>query len=66
MAQAAGISVRSYQRTIAGTREARRGELMAWAQLTGQDLELFESDSSDGAPMLAYSGPRVKRPRKAA
>jgi hypothetical protein len=66
MAQAAGISVRSYQRTVAGTRVAQHGELTIWAELTGQNLCLFESDSWDGAPILSHSRPPVKRPRKAA
>jgi hypothetical protein len=67
MAKAVGISVRSYQRTIAGTRPARPGELIVWAQLTGQDLEFFRSASSgEGAPIVSQSDPPVKRRRKAA
>src|SRR5690348_14154310 len=67
MAKAAGISVRSYERTIAGTRATRPGELIVWAQLTGQDLEFFGSASStSGAPNLSQSKPPVKRRRKAA
>jgi transcriptional regulator with XRE-family HTH domain len=67
MAQAVGISVRSYQRTIAGTRTARRGELIAWAELTGQDLDFFSGASSnERAQILSQTEPPVKRRRKAA
>lgn len=46
MAAAAGISVRSYQRTIAGERTPRAHELEVWARLTGQELKFFESAAS--------------------
>lgn len=62
MARVAGISVRSYQRTIAGTRKPRLGELLAWAKLTDQDLRLFGGDSSDeGVAILSDLDEGVKR-----
>lgn len=49
VAEALGISESSYRRLESGARTARRGELIAIAQITGQDLELFEGASFDNA-----------------
>lgn len=58
MARAVELSVRSYKRTVDGTRIARRAELLAWAELTGQDVAFFEGASSavDEGQVLAPSG----------
>jgi transcriptional regulator with XRE-family HTH domain len=67
MARAVGISVRSYHRTVLGTRPPRPGELIVWADLTGQDLAfLCGASAVEGAPIVSQSEPPVKRRRKAA
>ncbi len=44
-----GISESSYRRLESGARAARRGELIAIAQITGQASDFFESASFDNA-----------------
>jgi transcriptional regulator with XRE-family HTH domain len=57
VAVALGISESSYRRLESGARTARRGELIAIAQITGQDLELFEGASSPNAAVASNVTP---------
>ena len=41
VARAIGVSLSTYQKTEAGARPPRRGELIAIAHVTGQDLAFF-------------------------
>lgn len=45
MATALGMSKGTYERVESGSRPARRGELIAIAQITGQDLAFFGASS---------------------
>jgi transcriptional regulator with XRE-family HTH domain len=60
VAQRAGLSTRTYERIEDGSREPLDDELVAIAQITGQELELFRNASSSGA---AEAG-TVKRQRR--
>jgi transcriptional regulator with XRE-family HTH domain len=61
MAIELGLSKGTYERIESDARQARRGELIAIAQLTGQDLSLFGASSDDGeAPNLSPLPAAVK------
>lgn len=54
MATALGVSKATYERIESGARSARRGEVIAMAQLTGQEISFFGSASPEdgGAEVL--------------
>lgn len=53
LAQAIGIGLRTYERIESGARPLRRGELIAIAQVTGQEVSFFgASPDADGAEVL--------------
>jgi transcriptional regulator with XRE-family HTH domain len=54
LAQRLGLSKRTYERIEDGSRQPRAGEVVAIAQITGQDVELFGDPSFDNA---AGAGP---------
>ena len=61
IADALGISKRSYERSEAGDRRFTRAELLVVAQLTAQDPSLFgvTSDAAEEGAMLSDLQPRV-------
>lgn len=60
MAAALGMSKGTYERIEHGSRPPRRGELIAIAQLTDQDLEFFGASlDEDEAPILPSPLPLV-------
>jgi transcriptional regulator with XRE-family HTH domain len=61
MAEAIGVSVRTYQRIEDGERPVKRLELVALADRTGQDISFFGASSENGeAGTVNRSEGRVK------
>jgi transcriptional regulator with XRE-family HTH domain len=61
MAEALGVSKGTYERIESGHRLARRGELIAIAHLTGQELDFFGASLEDGGPVLPLPLPAVNQ-----
>src|SRR5437773_451750 len=61
MAAALGMSKGTYERTESGARPARRGELIAIAELTNQEKAFFgvTSDAAAEGAILSDLAPRV-------
>lgn len=56
-----GVSTSTWEKTEAGARQPRNGELVAFAHLTGQEPSVFGASSSpDGPPNLALLPGAVK------
>jgi transcriptional regulator with XRE-family HTH domain len=63
MATALGVSKATYERIESGARSARRGEVIAMAQLTGQEIVFFgASPEEDGAEVLTPDVDPVNAP----
>ena len=54
-----GISLTTYQRIEAGARQPRRLELIAFAQITGQDLAFFGASLDEEERVLPHPLPAV-------
>jgi transcriptional regulator with XRE-family HTH domain len=59
MAEALGVSLRTYQRIEAGVRAPSRLELQAIAERTGQELSFFGASGGEGEAVLPPPLPRV-------
>jgi transcriptional regulator with XRE-family HTH domain len=55
-----GVSVSTWTKTEAGARLPRRGELIAFAQVTGQDLGFFGASLDEDTPTLPLLPGAVK------